>query len=229
MDSVKTARRSLVGRVFGYQTVVRLLGGYQVLVHCGGCGAKVVKDKRNLYKTDSCGCLRAELVSRKLTKHGGAKVGGRTAEYKAWCGMIHRINSKADGDYSYYLKRGITICEHLRHSFPLFLKIMGIKPSSRYSLDRTNNDLGYLCPLCCPPKGNLRWATASQQRLNQRRCQLENTKDIRSELETGIKICPKHLKAVWHDSKTCPACDAERELLHLTNEMAVRDASQGDI
>ena len=46
--------------------------------------------------------------------------------------------------------------------------------------------------------------------------------------EKKPKVCMKHPTAIWHDSKTCPACDAERELLHLTNEMAVRDASEGD-
>lgn len=32
------------------------------------------------------------------------------------------------------------------------------------------------------------------------------------------KFCKKHPKAVWYDSTTCPACDAEREFCRLTDK-----------
>jgi len=33
------------------------------------------------------------------------------------------------------------------------------------------------------------------------------------------RVCLKHPRAVWYDSKICPACQAEDELLKITKDM----------
>jgi len=50
---------------------------------------------------------------------------------------------------------------------------MGFKPQPKrlYSIDRINNDKGYLCPRCAGRK-QCHWATSHEQRMNQRRMQI---------------------------------------------------------
>lgn len=71
--------------------------------------------------------------------------------------------------YRDYGKRGITMCQRWLNDFWLFVDDVGPRPASDldfedrayYSLDRVNNDGGY-------EPGNVRWATPSEQRINQR-------------------------------------------------------------
>lgn len=63
--------------------------------------------------------------------------------------------------YKDYGGRGITVCDQWRDSFVTFYAHIGQKPSSKMSLDRIDNNGNY-------EPGNVRWATKSQQRRNQR-------------------------------------------------------------
>jgi hypothetical protein len=95
----------------------------------------------------------------------------RCAEYIAWNNMIGRCTMPTHPKYPIYGGRGITICIHWRCGKPgyeQFRSDMGEKPEKHLQLDRKDNNLGYLCPKCCPPDGNCHWATAREQRLNQR-------------------------------------------------------------
>jgi hypothetical protein len=47
------------------------------------------------------------------------------------------------------------------NSFEFFLSDMGLRPSPRHSIERTNNDKGY-------QTGNCRWATKREQTRNMR-------------------------------------------------------------
>ena len=114
-------------------------------------------------KTQSCGCLRKEVVRELHSTHGDTRpsVGKWAPEYVAWSGMIGRCTDLGPKNYPYYAGRGIMVC-YRWHNYDNFLADMGRKPSPKHSLDRINNDGNY-------EPGNCRWATASEQRLNSRK------------------------------------------------------------
>lgn len=60
-----------------------------------------------------------------------------------------------------YGGRGITVCDQWA-AYETFLRDVGRRPGPDYSIDRIDNDGNY-------EPGNVRWATRSQQQLNQRR------------------------------------------------------------
>lgn len=105
---------------------------------------------------------------RRLLRHGdpfaGQKIHGKsgTAEYFSWCGAKARCNSKTNKDYKNYGGRGIKFCKEWENDFPQFLKDMGLKPSSKHSLDRIDVNGNY-------ESKNCRWATAKEQCRNLRR------------------------------------------------------------
>lgn len=155
----------LVGRVFGRLRVVRQAGRAKqrtILWHCRcECGEQVVVRSNHLRsgQTTSCGCLRLEALQRSRTTHGQA-AGRQSSEYKAYCNAKTRCTNPRCANYGNYGGRGI---EFRFASFEDFLAAVGKKPTSFHSLDRfPNNDGHYKI-------GNVRWATAKQQRANQRR------------------------------------------------------------
>jgi hypothetical protein len=81
-----------------------------------------------------------------------------TVEHAAFIQAKSRCNDKHRTDYVRYGGRGI---KFLYDSFEQFLSDVGKKPLSNLSLDRINNDGNY-------EPGNCRWATAKEQRNNQR-------------------------------------------------------------
>ena len=83
----------------------------------------------------------------------------RTPEYKAWDGMKQRCFNPNHKSYSDYGGRGITVCDRWQNSFETFLADMGVKPTSKHSLDRINNDGDY-------SPDNCRWATKAEQQNN---------------------------------------------------------------
>ncbi len=89
-------------------------------------------------------------------KHGCSYFGGkRTAEYAAWADMRNRCSNPRHHAWCRYGARGIRVCERW-DDFIVFLADMGLRPSSRHSIDRINNDGNY-------EPGNCRWATKKQQ------------------------------------------------------------------
>lgn len=79
---------------------------------------------------------------------------------QAWDDMRRRCSDPNRKDYPRYGGRGITYSP-LWENFHCFLKDMGLAPTSKHSLDRIKNDLGY-------SKDNCRWATPRQQNGNRR-------------------------------------------------------------
>lgn len=83
-------------------------------------------------------------------------------EYKSFVSARHRCNNPSNAAYQNYGGRGINM---LFDSFEAFFADIGPRPSPDHSIDRIDNDRGY-------EAGNLRWATRSEQSLNQRKARM---------------------------------------------------------
>ncbi len=103
-----------------------------------------------------------ENVSRGgIIRHGETIQQLRSVEYIAWQNMIQRCTNPNFEQYADYGGRGISVCSDWLGcgGFERFLKHVGRRPSTKHTLDRKNNDLGY-------QPGNVRWATRKQQNVN---------------------------------------------------------------
>jgi hypothetical protein len=114
-------------------------------------------------KTRSCGCLSGEA----RTKHGAARGGTLTPEYRAWRCMLTRAKNPNIANAHHYSGRGIGVAPEWdsggdQQGFPRFLAHVGPKPTPDLSLDRIDNDRGY-------EPGNVRWADATRQTRNTRK------------------------------------------------------------
>lgn len=77
----------------------------------------------------------------------------RTPEYITLKNIKARCSNPAHPDFPNYGGRGITVCEEWRTrlcGYANFLKSVGLRPSPKHQLDRTNNDGNY-------EPGNVRW------------------------------------------------------------------------
>lgn len=154
----------LSGQRFGRLLVVKRQGtmnGHAAWLCRCDCGKEIVTrscDLRN-GKTTSCGCFHKELVANITKSH---ELSG-TRLYNIYSDMIQRcFNPKGTG-YDNYGGRGITVCDDWKNNRQSFFDWAVAKGySEALTLDRIDNDGNY-----CPD--NCRWATASEQRINQRR------------------------------------------------------------
>lgn len=172
MSSGKSTRDIVIGQPFGrWRTVERIEPAakgerLQFLCECsvdlGGCGTRRVIKAYTLMggSSRSCGCLKLEISTRRLTTHGMRGHSSTAPEYWVWASMHSRCYNEAEEKYPRYGGRGITICDRWRHDFAAFLADMGPRPSKAHSIDRIDNDGNY-------EPGNCRWATAKEQSRNQ--------------------------------------------------------------
>lgn len=126
---------------------------------CGGftvVAARHLRDGRIV----SCGCRRQRTPAR--LRHGDGRRGAaRTVEYNCWAAMHRRCYNPNVFAFEHYGGRGIKVCERW-FKYENFLADMGRRPTPQHSIDRIDNDGDYTPQNC-------RWATKSEQRLNQRR------------------------------------------------------------
>lgn len=87
-------------------------------------------------------------------------------EYRVWAAMKSRCKNPRDSNFKRYGARGIDVCEEWK-LFNNFIQDMGRRPSDKHSIDRVNVNGNY-------EPGNCRWATLTQQALNQR-LRIDNT------------------------------------------------------
>lgn len=158
---------NLLGKTFGNLTVAVKAKSdhYGIYWWCDcTCGySKIVRGSHlRQGKIISCGCKQGNHVS--VIKHGHAMGKDKKAstEYSAWLSMMARCKNPKTKHYRLYGGRGITVCDRWL-VFENFLSDMGLRPSSKYSLDRYPNKDGNYEP------GNCRWATIFEQNRNTNR------------------------------------------------------------
>lgn len=153
----------LTGKRFGYLKVLSRAGTTAVFPYravwlcrcdCGNEVDRVSQSLRTKHRTNPrhCGCRHGE----HLISHGMSD----TRPFVIWTHMRRRCEKPDFKDYRNYGARGIKVCRRWQ-KFENFWADMkkGYKPN--LTLDRKNNDGNYT------PR-NCRWATAQQQRANQR-------------------------------------------------------------
>lgn len=149
----------LTGKRFGRWTVLKrdenktTRDSYWLCQCSCGTTRSVVRQYLQDGTSQSCGCLRAEL----LTSHGMYK----SPEYTAWYSLIQRCTNQNNPRYPSYGGRGIEVCERWQNSFIDFYDDMGPRPSKNHSIDRINNDGNY-------EPSNCRWTTRKVQQNNRR-------------------------------------------------------------
>lgn len=155
--------KPMTGLVFGSLTVVNrasnsVNGHVRYLCRCS-CGIARVVDGSALRtgRSQSCGCKKGEVISRKVKKHGMRN----TTEYFIWTTMKARCYNKHHKHFAEYGGRGIVMCDRWRDSFEEFYRDMGPRPSPKLSIERLRNHLGYY-------PGNCKWGTKTEQSRNRR-------------------------------------------------------------
>lgn len=164
--------KDMTGRRFGRLVVTRMAGHYVAPSGCRSrlwlckceCGAEIetIGTRLRAGRANSCGkCIHKDRESPRL-RHGHARKGAASAEYRCWSNIKRRCYDKTNKSFKDYGERGITVWGGWVDDFDAFYAHVGAKPGPSYSLDRIDNEKGY-------EPGNVRWATRSQQSTNTRK------------------------------------------------------------
>lgn len=162
MSSVK----DLTGLQFGRLSVIAFSGKakngallWECLCTCGNRKITTGSKLRTGY-VKSCGCLVRETTGNRARKHGMKN----TRLNRIWRSIKYRCSNPNHKDHAIYYDRGIKVCSEWENDFKAFYD-WAITHGYRddLSIDRIDNAKGY-------SPDNCRWATAKEQRLNQRRC-----------------------------------------------------------
>lgn len=128
------------------------------------CGRRTVCMETNLKFGRSTSCGHHSVSNY---RHGETANDATTPEWRLWRSIITRCFNSGCAEYRNYGGRGISMDPAWRASYATFLAAVGRRPGPGYTLDRRNNDLGYV-------PGNVRWATRKEQARNTRRTRYVN-------------------------------------------------------
>lgn len=158
----------LTGQIFGRLAVKalhaqRVKGGGSYWVCECECGATLKIARNNLVRgtSKSCGCLKNELSSVRLSAQKTTHGMTGSPEYLSWASMIQRCHNPRHDAYIRYGGAGIVVCDAWRESFEQFYADMGPRPSEEHTLDREDNEGNYT-------PDNCRWATWHVQQNNRK-------------------------------------------------------------
>jgi hypothetical protein len=159
-------RPNLTDQKFGRLSVVAYAGedkyGRSTWRCLCDCGNSLVVSANSLRKvnTKSCGCYARDVWrdNNPSFKHGHARKGRESSEYRAYKDAKTRCSNPKRKDYGYYGGRGI---EFRFANFAEFYAELGSRPTPRHSVDRMDVNGHY-------EKGNVRWATKKEQSQNRR-------------------------------------------------------------
>lgn len=149
----------LTGEQYGMLTVLERAtsknGRSRWLVRCD-CGAERIVYANDLRRGQTRSCNGHRDAPNKT--HGKEPI----RLWDCWCNMRRRC-IPGHPMAKYYADRGITVCPEWQASFEVF-RDWALANGYRddLTIDRKENDKGY-------EPGNCQWATAREQRLNQRR------------------------------------------------------------
>lgn len=149
------------GQQFGRLTAIEYAGFKKRrslwLCRCE-CGNKVILTSTALVSgnTKSCGCMLHDPKCNPAFRHGDARRGNKTPEYRSYMAAKTRCVNPNHPYWERYGGRGI---EFRFDSFEEFLNVVGRRPTLRHSIERINRDGHY-------EAGNVKWATSSEQARN---------------------------------------------------------------
>lgn len=153
------------------------------------CGTTLWISSTALRRGDTTMCASC---AASVVKHGEAKVGAVTVEYKVWQEMQARCHNENHPKRDLYGGRGIVVDPAWRSEggFEAFLAHVGRRPSSKHSLDRIRVD-GHYEP------GNVRWATATEQNRNRRNSRSLTIGERTALLVEWASEVSVHPKLIW--------------------------------
>jgi hypothetical protein len=89
-----------------------------------------------------------EKMIKSNTKHGEAKIGKRSIEYRTWDAIKTRCYNPKAIQFKDYGGRGIKMSDEWKNNYVSFLKDIGRRPSEKYSIERIDNNKGYCKENC---------------------------------------------------------------------------------
>lgn len=196
--------KDLTGQKFGRLTVIKHIGSdkqHQALWECVcDCGNNHIATGHGLLRggVKSCGCLKNELSSERLKKHGASK----TRIYRIWGAMKQRCYNRNHSHYDNYGRRGISVCDEWKADFEAFYQwaiASGYK--GNLTIDRIDNNGNY-------EPSNCRWISEFEQQQNRTNTHIVNyngQKFTLSQLAREYKIKPnvleRRIKSGWDIEK----------------------------